>query len=69
MTTVWHNIIFKQICAQRRAAQGCFGFTGSKECHGDSSHGFWEKLDLAVVRGGETQTKRRERKTVAASPL
>ena len=61
--------VFKQIRAQRRAAPGCFGFTGAKECHGGSSHGFWEKFNLAVVCDSETQTKRKERRTIAASPL
>ena len=59
----------KLIRAERRAAPGCFGFTGAKECHGGSSHGFWEKFNLAVVRDSETQTKRKERRTIAASPL
>ena len=30
---------------------------------------FWEKFNLAVVRGGETQTKKKERGIVVASPL
>ena len=45
----------KQIRAQRRAAPGCLGFTG---CFGGSSHGFWEKFNLLVVRGSETQTEK-----------
>ena len=61
--------IFKQIRAQRRAAPGSFGFTGAKGCCGGSSHGFWEKFNLAVVRDSETQTKRKERWIVVASPL
>ena len=63
------GIIFKQIRAQRRAAPGCFGFTGAKGCCGSSSHVFWEKFNLAVVRGSETQTKKKERGIVVASPL
>ena len=30
---------------------------------------FWEKFNLAVVRGSETQTKKKERGIVVASPL
>ena len=46
----------------RRAAPDCFRFTGAKGCCGGSSHGFWEMfLNLPVVRGNETQTKRKER--------
>ena len=48
--------MLKQIRAQRRAAPGCFGFTGAKGCCGGSSHGFWEKFNLAVVRDSETKT-------------
>ena len=61
--------IFKQIRAQRRAAPGSFGFTGAKGCCGGSSHGFWEKFNSAVVRDSETQTERKERWIVVASPL
>ena len=32
-------------------------------------HGFCEKFYLAVFRGSETQTKRKERGIVVASPL
>ena len=49
--------------------QAVLGFTGAKEYHGGYSHGFSEKFNLAVVRGSETQTKRKEHKTVVASPL
>ena len=52
---------FKQIRAQRRAAPGCFGFTGARGSCGRSYHGFWENFNLPVVRGSETQTKRKER--------
>ena len=48
--------IFKQIRAQKRAAPGCFGFTGAKGCCDGSSHEFCGKFNLAVVRGSETQT-------------
>ena len=65
LTTVWHNFQANT----RRVAPGCFGFTGTKGCCGGSSHGFWEKVNLAVVRGSETQTKRKERGIVVASPL
>ena len=61
--------IFKHIRAQRRAAPGCFEFTGTKGCCGGSSHGFCEKLNLAFVPGSETQTKRKEHGIVVASPL
>ena len=30
---------------------------------------FWEKFNLAVVRGSETQTKKKERGIVVASPF
>ena len=39
---------------QRRAASGCFGFSGAKGYCGGSSHGFCENLNLPVVRGTET---------------
>ena len=54
----------KQIRAQRRAAPGCLGFTG---CFGGSSHGFWEKFNLLVVRGSETQTEKNV--VLVVSPL
>ena len=47
--------------------QAVFGFIRTKGCCGGSSHGFCEKFNLAVVRGSETQTKRKERRIVAAS--
>ena len=56
------GIVFKQIRAQKRAAPGCFGFTGAKAglvC-GRSFHEFWEVFNLPVVHGSETQTKRKE---------
>ena len=53
--------VFKQISAQRRAAPGCFGFTGARGSCSRSYHGFWENFNLPVVRGSETQTKRKER--------
>ena len=40
--------------------QAIFGFTGAKECCECSSHGFCEKFNLAVVRGSETQTKKKK---------
>ena len=52
--------VFKQISAQRRAAPGCFGFTGARGSCSRSYHGFWENFNLPVVRGSETQTKRKE---------
>ena len=61
--------ILKQIRAQRRAAPGCFEFTGAKGCCGGSSRESCKKFNLAVVRGSETQTKRKERGIVVASPL
>ena len=61
------STIFKQIRTQRRAAPGCFGFPGAKGCCGASSHGFRENFNLAVV-SGETQTKKKERRIVVASP-
>ena len=60
LTTVWHSFQAKIIRAQRKAAPGCFRFTGEKGCCGGSSHGFWEKFDLIVVRGSKTQAKRKE---------
>ena len=39
---------------QRRAASGCFGFSGAKGYCGGSSHGFWDNFNLTVVRGIET---------------
>ena len=42
---------------------------GAKGCCGGSSHGFSEKFYLAFVRGCETQTNRKERGIVVASPL
>ena len=35
----------------------------------EQPHVFWEKFNLAVVRGSETQTKKKERGIVVASPL
>ena len=43
--------------------------TGAKGCCGGASHWFWEKFSLPVVCGSETQTKRKERGIVVASPL
>ena len=40
---------------------GCFGFTGARGSCGRYYHGFWENFNLTVVRGSETQTKRKER--------
>ena len=53
----------------RRAAPGCFGFTGTKGCFCGSSRRFCEKFNLAVDRASESQTKRKERGIVIASPL
>jgi len=39
---------------QRRAASGWLGFIEAKGCCGSSSHRFWEKFNLPVVRGSET---------------
>ena len=44
-------------------------FPGAKGCCGGSSHGFREKFNLAVFRGIETQTKKKERGILVASPL
>ena len=62
MCRLWESILddsVKQIRAQRRAAPGCLGFTGEKECFGGSSQGLWEKFNLLVVRGSETQTEKK----------
>ena len=40
---------------------GCFGFTGARGSCGRFYHRFWENFNLTVVRGSETQTKRKER--------
>ena len=61
--------IFKEIRAHRGSAQGCFGLTGAEGCCGGSAHGFWEKFHLPVARGSDTQTKRKERGNVVASPF
>ena len=40
--------------------QAVLRFTGAKGCRGASSYGFSETFNLGVVRGSETQTKRKE---------
>ena len=54
MTTVWYN--FRANTCSKKAAPGCFGFTGAEGCCGGSSHEFCGKFNLAVVGGSETQT-------------
>ena len=43
--------------------QAVLGLLGQKDmrCCGGSSHKFWEKFHLPVVRGSKTQTKRKGR--------
>ena len=54
MTTVWYN--FQANTCWKKAAPGCFEFTGAQRCCGGSSHEFCGKFNLAVVGGLETQT-------------
>ena len=54
MTTVWYN--FQANTCSKKAAPGCFEFTGAQRCCGGSSHEFCGKLNLAVVGGSESQT-------------
>ena len=60
---------FSSKCVLRRAAPGCFGFTGAKGCCCGSSRGFCEKFNLAVVHASDSQTNRKEHGIVIASPL
>ena len=39
----------------------CLEQFSSKYGRGRSYHGFWENFNLPVIRGSETQTKRKER--------
>ena len=64
--TVWHN--FHAILARRRAAPGCFRFTGTKGCCGGSSLGFWEKFNYELFAA--VKLKQREKNlALVASPL
>ena len=67
MTTVWYN--FQANTCSKKAAPGCFEFTGAQRCCGGSSHEFCGKFNLAVVGGSETQTTEKRSGIVVASPL
>ena len=65
--TVWHN--FQANKSSKKSSARPFWVSGAKGCHGSSSYGFWEKFNIGVVCGSETQTKRKEHGIVVASPL
>ena len=64
--TVWHN--FQANKSSKKSSARLFWVSGAKGCCGGSSYGFWEKFNLGVVYGSETQTKRKEHGIVVASP-
>ena len=69
-TIVCHNFQLSKYVLKEESTARLFGFnTGTKGCCGASSYGFWEKFNIFVVCGSETQTKGKERGTVVASPL
>ena len=63
---VWHN--FQANKSSKKSSARLFWVSGAKGCCGGSSYGFWEKFNLGVVCGSETQTKRKEHGIVVASP-
>ena len=61
LTAVWHS--FQANTFSKRSSTRQFWVYSGKRMlwRFSSSHGFWEKFNLAVARGSETQTKRKER--------
>ena len=55
--------------AQRRAAPGCFGFTGAKGCCGSSSYRFWEKFKIDQLFAAVKLKRREKNVEFVASPL
>ena len=68
--TILTTIILIGVQTMESVLDHCLAWFSSKYVlKEEQPHVFWEKFNLAVVRGSETQTKKKERGIVVASPL